>query len=65
MKEQNQYEQELREICEKIRKSFSIKFGMASAMSTNKYIKRVIKLNKETQNKNINELIYLLGRTKL
>ncbi|MBR4260774.1 MAG: hypothetical protein IKQ33_02325 [Clostridia bacterium] len=65
MKEQSQYEQELREICEKIRKSFSIKFGMASAMSTNKYIKRVIKLNKETQNKNINELIYLLGRTKL
>lgn len=64
MKEQSQYEQELREICGKIRKSFSIKFGLVSAMNTNKYLKRIIKLNKETNNKNINELIYLLGRTK-
>lgn len=65
MIEQSQYEQELKNICQKIKKSFSIKFGMISALVTRKNINKIIKLNAKTKNKNINELIYVLGRTKL
>ena len=65
MIEQNKYEQELKKVCKKIKKSFSIKPGIIGALATKKYLKKVVKLNAKTKNKNINELIYVLGRTKL
>lgn len=65
MIEHSKYEQELRKICESMKKSFSMKLGMISALSTNRNLKKVLKLNNKTKDKNINELLYVLGRTNL
>lgn len=65
MLEQSKYEQELRKICVKMKKSFSIKINLISALFTNRNIKKIIKLNNKTKNANINELLYALGRTNL
>lgn len=62
---QEQYNQELTDICKKMKKSFGIKIGLISMINTNKCIKKLVKLNKKTKNQNINELIYVLGRTNL
>ena len=65
MIEQSEYEQRLGNICKAIKKSFTIKSGLFSSIATKRCLKKIIKLNKDTKNKNINELIYALGRTKL
>jgi len=65
MKKQISYEDELKCICQKIQKSFSIKINTISALQTNHYLKRLIKLNKKTNNQNIDELITVIGRTNL
>lgn len=65
MIEQSEYEQKLDRICKKMIKSFRIKFGTISAIETKKCLNKIIRLNAKTKNQNINELIYVLGRTKL
>ena len=58
MIEQSEYEQRLGNICKAIKKSFTIKSGLFSSIATKRCLKKIIKLNKDTKNKNINELIY-------
>lgn len=65
MKEQSEYEQELKNICKKMKRSFTIKSGMISAIATKRCLKKIIRLNTKTRNENINELVYVLGRTKM
>ena len=63
--EQQEYQQKLRELCTKMKKSFGFKPGIISALATKKYLKEMVKLNKETDNRYIAELRYALGRTNL
>ena len=65
MMEQNRYEQELKNICEKMKKSFSIKLGLISGLLTKRCLNKILKLNNKTNNTNLNELIYVIGRTNL
>lgn len=63
--EYEEYQQRLKELCIRTKKSFGIKPGFISALVTRRYINKIVKLNKETDNRYIAELRYVLGRTKL
>lgn len=65
MKNQMSYENELKDICIKIQKSFAIKINTISAIQTNHYLKKLMKLNKKTNNEHIEQLMHIIGRTKL
>lgn len=64
MKQYDNYKNELTNIINKIQESFTIKSGMISMLKTRFYIKQLVKLNRKTDNKNIDELIHVLGRTR-
>lgn len=59
------YEEQLTDIYNNIQKSFAIKFGLISGFQTNKYIKKLVKLNRKTKNENIDEIINVIGKVKL
>lgn len=65
MKKEVSYNEELKEICSKMKKSFAIKINSISALKTKKCLKRLIKLNKKTNNENIDELIHIIGRSRM
>ncbi len=65
MKKKMSYDEQLKDIYDNIQKSFGIKFGLFSAFATNKYLKKLVKLNRKTRNKNIDEIINVIGNVKL
>lgn len=64
MKNKLSYEDELKQICKKLTGSFAIRFNTISALQTEKYIKRLIKLNSKTKNEHIDEIASVIGRSK-
>lgn len=64
MEEQSSYEKELNKTKKKIEKSFNIKINTISSLQTSYYLKKLVELNENTKNKNIEELIKTIGEVK-
>lgn len=64
MKKQINYEEQLNTICKDIQKSFTYKINTISSLKTKQCLRRIKKLNRQTNNQHIEELRYVIGRTK-
>lgn len=64
MKRQVNYEEQLNKICRDIQKSFTYKINTISSFKTKQCLRRLKKLNRQTKNQNIEEIRYVVGRTK-
>ena len=64
MKKQINYQEQLNAICKDIQKSFTYKINTISSFKTKQCLRRIKKLNRQTNNQNIEELRYVVGRAK-
>lgn len=65
MQENMMTQKELMRIYNKLQKSFSVKINAISALQTNHYLNKLLKINKRTKNQNIGKIIDLIGMSNL
>ena len=65
MKKEFNYESELKNICEELNKNFKNKYTFINEVRILHCINKVIKLNRRTKNEHVDELMYMIGRSKL
>lgn len=59
------YENELRNVYIKLQKSINSKIGLISAIKIKHYLKKIVRLNSKTKNENIQQLIKIVGKSRL
>ena len=65
MKNEILYQDELINIYCKIHKCYDMKIRTLQCLRINYYLNRFVKLNKKTHNKNIDEIINIIGEIKI
>ena len=58
------YEEELGQIFHGLKKTYEGKDNIINELRIHHYIKKIVRLNRKTKNQHIDELMYLVGRTK-